>query len=488
MCFPQLYQVNLRFWLSQRSAQLERQAALDDLPDEELRRLAELGFDWLYLLGAWQTGKAEAALARGQAFLQAQARQMLGGAGADAICASPFAVAGYRVPRQWGGDAALARLRQRLHAHGLRLMLDFIPNHTGVSHPWAVHHPDYYVSAPPDAQPGDFQLVQTDQGARRLAHGRDPFFPPWSDTFQLDYANPAMQQALAAELLRLGEVCDGLRCDMAMLALPEVFERTWKRAAPPFWQAALARLKTSQPEFVLLAEVYWGLESTLLKQGFDYAYDKSLLDRLIEMRAAGVRRQIEADHDLQTRLARFLENHDEPRVAARLPLPAHRCAALIAFFQPGLRFFYAGQLEGRRLRAPVQFCYPPAEPDDPPAQAFYRALLEQLKAFAPQPGSWTPLRPRSAWDGNPTWANFIACTWLDQSRGRWLALANYAGYQGQCYVPLAFSDLSAADYALHDRLGEAVYTRASADLRQRGLYLDLPAWGLHLFQILPATG
>lgn len=487
MRFPQLYQVNARFWLHRRSAQLGRQAALDDLPDEELSRLRDLGFDWLYLLGVWQTGKAEAALAREQAFLQGEARRLLGGAGSGSICASPFAVSGYRVPRKWGGGAALRRLRERLHAHGLRLMLDFIPNHTGISHPWAVRHPDYYLPAAPAAKPGDFQTVQTDQGARRLAHGRDPFFPPWSDTLQLNYANPAMQQALTAELLRLGGQCDGLRCDMAMLVLPEVFERTWGFAVSPFWSSASARLKTRYPDFLLLAEVYWGMEAALLRQGFDYAYDKALLDRLVEMHAPDVRRQVEAARDTQPRMAHFLENHDEPRIASRMALPAHRCAALIAYFQPGLRFFHAGQLDGRRLHAPVQFCYQPVEGNDPPTLAFYRALLDCLKEFAPQPGSWATLQPLPAWDANPTWANFIACTWLDQDRGRWLALANYAGYQGQCYLPLPFDDLAAADYALHDRLGEAVYRRSSADLRQRGLYLDLPAWGLHLFQLLPAT-
>src|SRR4051794_2128916 len=47
------------------------------------------------------------------------------------------------------------------------------------------------------------------------------------DTVQLDYGNPATQTAMRGELLAAAAVCDGLRCDMAMLILPDVFQRTW---------------------------------------------------------------------------------------------------------------------------------------------------------------------------------------------------------------------------------------------------------------------
>lgn len=487
MRFPQLYQVNARFWLAQRSADLGRQATLDDLPDDELRRLAELGFDWLYLLGVWQTGRAEARIAQEQAPLQRAAAELLGEAGRSAICASPFAISGYRVPRKWGGGAALKRLRQRLHAHGLRLMLDFIPNHTGISHPWAIQRPDYYVQLSPGAGPGTFYEVQTEAGPQRLAHGRDPYFPPWSDTLQLNYASPDLQRAMTAELLRAASYCDGLRCDMAMLILPEVFARTWGVPALPFWAGAITRLKARRPGFVLMAEVYWGLESALLRQGFDYVYDKALLDRLVEEHAPDVRRQLETTADLEPRLAHFLENHDEPRIASRLPLEAHRAAALLTYFQPGLRFFFAGQLEGFCYKAPVQLCRPPAETPDPDVAAFYHGLLEQLRGFAGRLVEWKLLEARPAWNANPTWQNFIVASWRDERERRWLGATNYASYRGQCYVPLPFDDLPPGAVTLHDRLGEAVYPRLGSDLRQPGLYLDLPAWGLHLFELVPGA-
>ncbi len=109
-------------------------------------------------------------------------------------------------------------------------MLDFVPNHTALDHPWVSRHPDFYVQGDEQAlaaAPADYCRVATDQGARILAHGRDPNFPGWPDTLQLNYANPTLQAALMAELAMIAEHCDGLRCDMAMLVLPDVFRRSW---------------------------------------------------------------------------------------------------------------------------------------------------------------------------------------------------------------------------------------------------------------------
>jgi hypothetical protein len=70
-----------------------------------------------------------------------------------------------------------------------------------------------------------------------------PYFSGWPDTLQLNYANPATQDALIAELVRIGGQCDGLRCDMAMLVLPEIFEKTWGRRPPPFWEKAIQTVR-----------------------------------------------------------------------------------------------------------------------------------------------------------------------------------------------------------------------------------------------------
>jgi hypothetical protein len=105
-----------------------------------------------------------------------------------------------------------------------------------------------------------------------------------------------------------------------------------------------------------MAEVYWDLEWTLQQQGFDYAYDKRLHDRLREGRARPVCEHFHAGLDYQDKLARFLENHDEPRAAAAFPREVHEAAAVITFLSPGLRFFHEGQFRGRKKRISPHLC------------------------------------------------------------------------------------------------------------------------------------
>jgi len=205
-----------------------------------------------------------------------------------------------------GGDAALARLRERLRTRGLRLLLDFVPNHTALDHPWVEDHPEYYVAGSERdlmRAPQNYTWIRRPRGDRLLAYGRDPYFAGWPDTLQLDYSNPATQEAMIGELLRIAGQCDGVRCDMAMLVLPDVFERTWGRRAPLFWPAATRRVRERVPGFLFMAEVYWDLEWTMQQQGFDYAYDKRLYDRLREGHARPAREHMLAELDYQTRLA-----------------------------------------------------------------------------------------------------------------------------------------------------------------------------------------
>ena len=156
--------------------------------------------------------------------------------------------------------------------------------------------------------------------------------------------------------------CDGVRCDMAMLLLPDVFQRTWGLTPEPFWPRATAAVRAAHPGFTFLAEVYWDLEWTLQQQGFDYCYDKRLYDRLQAGNAHAMRDHLNAGLDYQDKLARFLENHDEPRAASTFAWPQHRAAAAITFLSPGLRFFQQGEFEGARVRVPAHLCRGPVEP------------------------------------------------------------------------------------------------------------------------------
>jgi hypothetical protein len=181
---------------------------------------------------------------------------------------------------------------------------------------------------------------------------------------QLNYGNPATNDVMTAELVKIAGQCDGVRCDMAMLVLPDVFERTWNIRAQPFWPDATRRVREHAPGFTFMAEVYWDLEWTLQQQGFDYTYDKRLYDRLRDGHARPVREHFHAGLDYQNKLARFLENHDEPRAAATFAPDVHQAAAIITFLSPGLRFFHQGQFEGRRKRISPHLVRAPVEASD----------------------------------------------------------------------------------------------------------------------------
>jgi len=226
---------------------------------------------------------------------------------------------------------------------------------------------------------------------------------------------------------------------------------------------------------MFMAEVYWDLEWTLLQQGFDYAYDKRLYDRLEHGAAAAVRGHLMAGLDFQDHLARFMENHDEPRAAATFPFEKHRAAAVVTYFTPGLRFFHQGQREGKRIRVPVHIRRGPSETSDQAVADFYDRLIATLKDDVFRNGAWQLLECRRAWTDNPTSEDFLAFAW-SEGESRRLVVVNYAAHQSQCYIALPWP----GTFRLSDRLGAAEYERSG------DLYVDLPAWGHHVFDVTPA--
>jgi hypothetical protein len=276
-----------------------------------------------------------------------------------------------------------------------------------------------------------------------------------------------------------------VRCDMAMLVLPEVFERTWGLRAQPFWPVATRRVRESHADFCFMAEVYWDLEWTLQQEGFDYTYDKRLYDRLRDRHARPVREHFWAGLDYQDKLARFLENHDEPRAAATFPRGIHQAAAVISFLSPGPRFFHQGQFEGRQKRISPHLVRAPAEPIDQELRAFYDQLLSVIAEPVIRDGNWELLECSPAWDGNWTCDCFIAFGWQGLDGRRLLVVINYADNQSQCSVRLPFADLIGKIWRLRDRLSQATYDRDGDGLKSQGLFLDVEPWKYHAFEIRP---
>jgi hypothetical protein len=484
--YPSLYQINTRVYLTELSRKLGRAAMLDEVPDAELDRLAELGFDWVWFLSVWQTGPAAQAISRANPEWRRDFEETLPDLKDEDIAGSGFAIQNYTVHRDLGGAAALARLRQRLQKRGLKLMLDFVPNHMAPDHPWVQDHPEYFVTGTEDAlarEPQNYIRVERKKGALILAYGRDPYFSGWPDTLQLNYGNPELQRAMIGELERIAGQCDGVRCDMAMLVLPEVFEHTWGIRADLFWPKATESVRRKHPNFRFMAEVYWDLEWTLQQQGFDYTYDKRLYDRLREGHARPVREHLHAAPDYQTKLARFLENHDEPRASASFDPRVHRAAAVITYFIPGLRFFHQGQFEGRKKRISPHLVRGPEESPDREMEEFYDHLLASLRKPIVKSGEWQWLDCQPAWDGNGSWDSFVVHAWRGSRGERMLITVNYAPHPSQCYLKLPFPEMKNRSVRLKDSLNSACYEREGNELLERGLYLDLQPWSYHVFEL-----
>src|SRR5262249_40935059 len=246
-----------------------------------------------------------------------------------------------------GGPDALAAARAELAKRGLGLILDFVPNHVAPDHRWTSEHPEYFIVGSDDdlaRDPASFVKV----GERGLANGRGPHFPAWPDVVQLNAFSPDLRGAVVETLAQVAEQCDGVRCDMAMLVMNDVFAQTWdaRAGSPPpddYWPTVIPAVRSRRPGFVFVAEAYWDREFALQQQGFDYCYDKRLYDRLEHEGADAIHGHLTADVAYQNGLVRFIENHDEPRAAATFPPAKEEAAAVTALSLGGARLVHAGQ-------------------------------------------------------------------------------------------------------------------------------------------------
>ncbi len=376
---PLVFEINTRCWLAQLTENAGSPITLAAVPDEEFISWTQRGFTHIWLMGVWSTGPKTRDAARARPELRALHAEAFGTPTEENLASSPYAISGYVVADSLGGSAALRQFREKLRRHGIGLILDFVPNHAGLDHPWIEARTGLFVRSPVEI-PETFP-VATPGGTVWLAHGKDPYFPAWDDTAQLDYRNPATRSAMIEVLKSVAAQCDGVRCDMAMLALNDVFDKTWRgfpaMEPPPaqeFWAEAIAAVKGPRPDFLFIAEAYWNLEPRLHSLGFDYVYDKTFFDHLTRRDFDGLDAHVRSG-DAGFNPVRFLENHDEARIASTLSLPEHKAAAIFLLNQPGMRLLHDGQLTGRKRRGPVQFTRYWPEAPDPEITNFYQTLL-----------------------------------------------------------------------------------------------------------------
>jgi hypothetical protein len=483
--YPTIYEINTWVWLAELSAKTGKRIDLGTVPASEWDAIAAYGFDAVWFMGVWQRSPAGISIANRNPNLLADFQRALPDFRSEDNVGSPYCIRGYEVDAHLGGRAGLDHARAELGRRSMGLILDFVPNHVAPDHPWATAHPEYFIQGTDvDLRNDPASFVQV--GKAIFACGKDPYFPAWPDVLQLNAFQPGLRRAVVETLTDIASQCDGVRCDMAMLLLNSVFERTWgaragATTATEYWRDVIPAIKSVEPSFRFIAEAYWDLEWELQQQGFDFCYDKRLYDRLEHDSAETVRLHLCADPAFQDKLLRFLENHDEPRAASAFA-GAKECAATVATSTlTGARLFHEGQFDGRKVRLPVFLGRRPVETADAELQRFYGKLLDAINSPVFREGQWL-LCDRSGWPDNRSWQNVVAWCWSNDG-DRYLVVVNLSDAQAQAQIHMVWDDLAGRAWNLHDKMSGAVYERSGDELQSTGLYVDLAPWGYHLLSV-----
>ncbi|MHA2326024.1 MAG: alpha-amylase family glycosyl hydrolase, partial [Promethearchaeota archaeon] len=411
---PTIYEINTWPWLNSLSEKFNTPITLKNIPEEIFNRDIRI-FDAIWLMGVWERSPASRKIALEHPDLQNEYHKALHEFRDEDVVGSPYSVYYYHVDTNIGGIDGIKEVRQQLKERGIRLLLDFVPNHVSLDSLWTLESNLFIEGTLDDlmSRPYDFFSL----AEKIFAHGKDPNFPGgWTDTIQINAFSEDVRQKTIRTLLNIAELCDGVRCDMAMLVTNEVFSRTWgDKAGPPpereFWETVIPTVKEKFPNFNFIAEVYWDMEWKLQQQGFDFCYDKRLYERLAHENSNSIKEHLKADWDYQHKLLRFIENHDELRAIEKMGEPRSRAAAMIALTLPGARLVHEGQMEGYKSKLPVQLGRRQFEEHNDELLTFYRKILEKVSGKNYENAKWDLSEVEPIDLNDSSYSNIISYSW-----------------------------------------------------------------------------
>ena len=390
-------------WLDQLTRAYGRTIErLDQVPDEELERLAGWGISSLWLIGLWERSHASRRI-----------KQLCGNPDADA---SAYSLLDYRIAAALGGEAACDELRARAWRHGIRLASDMVPNHMGIDSGWVMEHPDWFVSLDHAPYPGYsfngpdlswdervairiddhyydrsdaavvFQRVDRGSGETRYVyHGNDGTSMPWNDTAQLDYLRSEVREAVIQTILHVARGFPVIRLDAAMTLAKKHFQRLWypepgsggaipsraergltreefDRAMPvEFWREVVDRVAAESPDTLLLAEAFWLMEGYFVRTlGMHRVYNSAFMNMLRDEENANyrsvIKNTLEFDADVLKRYVNFMSNPDERTAVDQFGTgDKYFGVCTLMATLPGLPMFGHGQVEGFSERYGMEF-------------------------------------------------------------------------------------------------------------------------------------
>ena len=483
---PSLYQINTRVWIKQFDTS-DHIATLADVPDSYWLDLKDKGMDLVWLMGVWKTCETTAKFGGTQENIDYY-ESILPDFELSDVVPSPFAVDEYEINPQLGTFSDLKHLKLRLNTMGLRLILDFVANHFSRDSHLIDTNPEYFLSGSKEdlsREPGNF----FERNGSIFAHGRDPHYDSWIDTVQINYFNPSAIEYMQSVLSEIVTLCDGIRCDMTMLLLNEIFENTWSHQLtehsfnrPPleFWDQAILSTKSINPNFIFIAEVYWNLEYKMHTMGFDFTYDKKLYDLLASNKNQELHDYLFADKSYQQKMVRFIENHDEDRSIAVFGKPKVMSAAVAIGTLPGLHFYQDGQWWGSRVHLPMQLSRTSQEQPDQNLYTFYSKLLEIVEDPVIKTGDWSLVTLDRA-EGDFSFENLVSWQWK-LGNVFFFVIVNYSEYESVSWAKLGLeTSKSSLDFV--DELNNVSYARDVMELQQKGLFIKLDAYQSHIFRV-----
>ena len=487
--YPQIYEANACLFQRRISDKYNRPISLAKIPEEEWQLFSHLGINLMWLMGVWQRSPNSRQKALLDPALRREYKRALPDWSAEDISGSPYAIYAYNLEPSLGKTEELAQLKSNLNRQGMALILDFVPNHVAIDHQWTISHPEWFVQGKDRDVREHPEWFFPSKTGLYLAHGRDPHYPPWTDTAQLNIYSADLRQALINELIHITEVADGVRCDMSMLALNDVFSNTWgniikshSRPENEFWAEAIRNVKERRSDFLFIAEVYWGLEKRLQKLGFDFTYDKQLYDKLLYSTPEEIFNYLESDAQQPKRSVYFVENHDEPRAITAFGRERSLMAAAIMATLPGLHMFFDGQFEGRYTQIPVQLLREPKENGDSEIKQFYNRLLDFSNNSALHDGEWELMETTQAWDGNESYKNLLAWIWHHNTHPK-VVIVNYSPNPAQGRLKVPVPEANVRKITLVDELTSITYVRDPDEARSKGIYIALESYHAHLFSM-----
>lgn len=496
---PVVYEISTRPWLYELAqsgipANCGQYVCLKDVPSSKWRAIAENHVDMVWLMGVWQLGDFGLKHDRTATMISGFKRD-LPDVTSDDVIGSPYAVQEYTVNSDIGTTEDLAAVRKMLNDLGVQLMLDFVPNHAAVDSVLVAQHPSIFIQKPASGSfPANWWIQRN---GTAFAYGRGPYDGPWTDTLQYNYWHPDTFRVMTGVLRTVASQADAIRCDMGMLILNDVIQRTWgglmqaaglKRPQQEFWKAAIDAVREQYQDTLFMAEAYDyyftkpAEKQKLQEMGFDIVYDKTILDNLNAGNLDSLKSYIGAQsQDFFRHTAHFVENHDEPRSAAALGGPERAfVGAVVASTVPGLRLFYFGQFEGRSAKLDVQLRRATAQAPDAALSAQYAALLGVIADDVFHEGSWTYIPVSKVGTG---W-RLAAWRWAssDGAKKR-LVVVNYSDAKAWSNVLVEDARGSGGTdaIAVTELLTSTKFMRSADQMRTSGLTCGLDPWTAQIF-------